>query len=60
MLLHFSRNMDCCNSFVYETTNLTGTVGTRNGNDPAYRRRICLILLQGFGYINAGNFWIRL
>ena len=42
----------------YETTNLTGSVGLRNGNDAAYRTELSNII-TGLN-INAGQtFWIR-
>ena len=42
----------------YETTNLTGSVGLRNGNDAAYRTELSNIII-GLN-INAGQtFWIR-
>jgi hypothetical protein len=43
---------------MYETTNLTGTAGLRNGNDPAYRTALSNIITglninagQTFGYV---------
>ena len=45
-------------ALLYETTNLTGTAGLRNGNDPAYRTALSNII-TGLN-INAGQtFWIR-
>lgn len=45
-------------ALMYETTNLTGTAGLRNGNDPAYRTALSNII-TGLN-INAGQtFWIR-
>jgi hypothetical protein len=45
-------------ALTYETTNLTGTAGLRNGNDPAYRTALSNII-TGLN-INAGQtFWIR-
>lgn len=45
-------------ALMYETTNLTGTAGLRNGNDPAYRTALSNTI-TGLN-INAGqSFWIR-
>ena len=45
-------------ALLYETTNLTGTVGTRNGNDAAYRTSLSNTI-SGLNIPVGQIFWIR-
>ena len=45
-------------ALLYETTNLTGTVGTRNGNDAAYRTSLSNTI-TGINIATGQTFWIR-
>ncbi|MFN4074558.1 MAG: T9SS type A sorting domain-containing protein [Cloacibacterium sp.] len=45
-------------ALLYETTNLTGTVGTRNGNDAAYRTSLSNTI-TGLNISAGQTFWIR-
>lgn len=46
------------NALMYETTNLTGTVGLRNGNDAAYRTALSNTI-SGLNIGVGQSFWIR-
>lgn len=45
-------------ALLYETTNLTGTVGLRNGNDAAYRTSLSNTI-KGLNISAGQTFWIR-
>ena len=45
-------------ALLYETTNLTGTVGTRNGNDAAYRTSLSNTI-TGLNISAGQTFWVR-
>lgn len=45
-------------ALMYETTNLTGTVGTRNGNDAAYRTSLSNTI-TGLNISAGQTFWVR-
>ena len=45
-------------ALLYETTNLTGTVGTRNGNDAAYRTSLSNTI-TGINIATGQTFWVR-
>lgn len=45
-------------ALTYETTNLTGTIGLRNGNDAAYKTALSN-LISGLNIPSGQTFWIR-